>query len=103
MKKSRPQKRFLARDEKGALQIACTEGSFVFDPNGRKYIDFMMGWCVGNFGWGKAVLVKEAKTFRGPDYVYPGYFYAPWGELAKLLVSIASDDERIGNTLNADL
>jgi hypothetical protein len=39
------------------------------------YIDFMMGWCVGNFGWGKAVLVKEAKTFRGPDYVYPGYSY----------------------------
>jgi acetylornithine/succinyldiaminopimelate/putrescine aminotransferase len=33
--------------------------------------------------------VKEAKTFRGPDYVYPGYSYAPWAELAKLLVSIA--------------
>jgi 4-aminobutyrate aminotransferase-like enzyme len=33
--------------------------------------------------------VKEAKTFRRPDYVYPGYSYAPWAELAKLLVSIA--------------
>jgi acetylornithine/succinyldiaminopimelate/putrescine aminotransferase len=49
----------------------------------------MMGWCVGNFGWGNAVLVKEAKTFRGPDYIYPGYSYAPWEELAQLLVSIA--------------
>ena len=36
-----------------------------------------------------SIFVKEAKTFRGPDYVYPGYSYPPWEELAKLLVSIA--------------
>ena len=89
MKKAPAEARFLARDEPGELQVARTEGSFVFDKKSRRYIDFMMGWCVGNFGWGKAVLVKEAKTFRGPDYVYPGYSYAPWAELAKLLVSIA--------------
>jgi acetylornithine/succinyldiaminopimelate/putrescine aminotransferase len=80
---------FLARDEPGELEVARTEDSFVFDAKGRRYIDFIMGWCVGNFGWGNAVLVKEAKTFRGPDYVYPGYSYPPWEELAKLLVSIA--------------
>ena len=89
MKKAAAEARFLARDEPGELQVARTEGSFVFDEKGRRYIDFMMGWCVGNFGWGNAVLVKEPKTFRGPDYVYPGYSYAPWAELAKLLVSIA--------------
>src|ERR1051325_10973642 len=81
--------RFLARDEPGELEVARTEDSFVFDTKGRRYIDFMMGWCVGNLGWGNAVLVKQAKTFRGPDYVYPGYSYPPWEELAKLLVSIA--------------
>lgn len=80
---------FLARDEPGELRIARTKGSFVFDVNGRRYIDFMMGWCVGNFGWGNAVLVKEAKTYRGPDYVYPGYAYPPWDELARLLISVA--------------
>ena len=80
---------FLARDEPTELEVARTEDSFVFDRKGRRYIDFMMGWCVGNFGWGNAVLVKEAKTFRGPDYIYPGYSYPPWEELAKLLVSIA--------------
>jgi acetylornithine/succinyldiaminopimelate/putrescine aminotransferase len=80
---------FLARDQPGELEVARTEDSFVFDTKGRRYIDFMMGWCVGNFGWGNAVLVKEAKAFRGPDYVYPGYSYPPWEELAKLLVSIA--------------
>jgi adenosylmethionine-8-amino-7-oxononanoate aminotransferase len=79
---------FLARDEPAELEVARTEDSFVFDTKGRRYIDFMMGWCVGNFGWGNAVLVKEAKTFRGPDYIYPGYSYPPWEELAKLLVSI---------------
>jgi acetylornithine/succinyldiaminopimelate/putrescine aminotransferase len=89
VKKAAVEARFLARDEPGELQVARTEGSFVFDEKGRRYIDFMMGWCVGNFGWGNAVLVKEPKTFHGPDYVYPGYSYAPWAELAKLLVSIA--------------
>ena len=89
MKRPRTPERFLGRNEPGELQIARTEESFVFDTNGRRYIDFMMGWCVGNFGWGNAVLVKEARSFRGPDYVYPGYSYAPWAELAKLLVSIA--------------
>jgi acetylornithine/succinyldiaminopimelate/putrescine aminotransferase len=79
---------FLARDEPSELEVTRTEDSFVFDKKGRRYIDFMMGWCVGNFGWGNGVLVKEAKTFRGPDYVYPGYSYPPWEELAKLLVSI---------------
>ena len=87
MKKSR--QNFLGRDEDAELQVARSEGSCVFDAKGKRYIDFMMGWCVGNFGWGNAVLVREAKTYRGPDYIYPGYSYAPWEELAQLLVSVA--------------
>jgi acetylornithine/succinyldiaminopimelate/putrescine aminotransferase len=87
MKKSH--ENFMGRDERAELEVARTEGSFVFDAKGKRYIDFMMGWCVGNFGWGNSVLVKEVKTYRGPDYVYPGYAYAPWEELAQLLVSIA--------------
>ena len=87
VKKSREQ--FLGRDERGELEVARTEDSFVFDAKRKRYIDFMMGWCVGNFGWGNAVLAKEAKNYRGPDYIYPGYSYAPWEELAQLLISIA--------------
>jgi adenosylmethionine-8-amino-7-oxononanoate aminotransferase len=49
----------------------------------------MMGWCVGNFGWGNAVLLEAAVQFEGPDYVYPGYSNATWIELASLLVSIS--------------
>jgi acetylornithine/succinyldiaminopimelate/putrescine aminotransferase len=66
-----------------------SRGSYLFDSRGRKYVDFLMGWCVGNFGWGNAVLERPARDFYGPDYVYPGFDYAPWGKLARLLVSVA--------------
>ena len=79
----------LARDLPAELQVAATNGSTVTDSRGRKYIDFVMGWCVGNFGWRPAALAKAVERFRGPDYVYPGYSYAPWTELARLLASLA--------------
>ena len=79
----------LAREEPAELQVAATNGSIVTDSRGRKYIDFVMGWCVGNFGWRPAAIAKAVERFKGPDYVYPGYAYAPWTELARLLASLA--------------
>ena len=79
----------LAREEPAELQIAATNGSIVTDSRGRKYIDFVMGWCVGNFGWRPPAIAKAIGRFKGPDYVYPGYAYAPWTELARLLASLA--------------
>ena len=32
---------------------------------------------------------RAIERFKGPDYVYPGYGYAPWTELARLLASLA--------------
>jgi acetylornithine/succinyldiaminopimelate/putrescine aminotransferase len=84
----RPQ-RVLARDQPAELEVAATNGSVVTDSRGRKYIDFVMGWCVGNFGWRPAAIAKAVERFKGPDYVYPGYSYAGWTELARLLVSLA--------------
>jgi acetylornithine/succinyldiaminopimelate/putrescine aminotransferase len=81
--------RYLAREMPSELQVRKEEQNFLFDTQGKKYVDFVMGWCVGNFGWGNAVLAKPAARFKGPDYVYPGYSYEPWGELAGLLSSIA--------------
>src|SRR4026207_666184 len=72
----------LAREEPAELKIAATNGSIVTDSRGRKYIDFVMGWCVGNFGWRPATIAKAIERFKGPDYVYPGYSYAPWTALA---------------------
>jgi acetylornithine/succinyldiaminopimelate/putrescine aminotransferase len=79
----------LAREEPAHLQIAATNGSIVTDVRGRKYIDFVMGWCVGNFGWRPTAIAQAIERFKGPDYVYPGYAYAPWTELARLLASLA--------------
>jgi acetylornithine/succinyldiaminopimelate/putrescine aminotransferase len=81
--------RVLARDLPAELQVVSTNGSFVTDSRGRKYIDFVMGWCVGNFGWRPEAIARTVERFKGPDYVYPGYSYAPWTELARLLVSLA--------------
>ena len=79
----------LARDLPAELQVAATNGSILTDSRGRKYIDFVMGWCVANFGWRSAPIAKAIERFKGPDYVYPGYSYAPWTELARLLASLA--------------
>src|SRR4029453_2522990 len=79
----------LAREEPAELQIAAANGSIVTGSRGRKYIDFVMGRCVGNFGGRPTTIAKAIERFKGPDYVYPGYTYAPWTELARLLASLA--------------
>lgn len=84
-----PVTRHLAREGSAELRVARSEGSFVHDTRGRKYIDFVMGWCVGNFGWGNAVMHEPARRYDGPDYVPPRFEYAPWEELAGLLASVA--------------
>ena len=89
MKRAAREMRYLAHESSPELQLVRSQDSYLFDSGNRRYVDFLMGWCVGNFGWGNAVMEKPAKTFSGPDYVYPGFSYAPWGELAELLVSIA--------------
>jgi acetylornithine/succinyldiaminopimelate/putrescine aminotransferase len=81
--------RLIASESPPSLEIAKAQGSVVTDTSGRRYIDFFAGWCVGNFGWGYGEPQKALARFRGPDYVYPGYTYRPWGELAELLVAIA--------------
>ena len=78
----------LARGLPAELQVAATNGSILTDSRGRNYIDFVMGWCVGNFGWRPAAIANALERFKGPDYVYPGYSYAPWTELARLLTSL---------------
>ena len=81
----------LAQDESPELRIARSDGSYVYDARGKKYVDFLMGWCVGNFGWGNAVMERPAARYKGPDYVYPHFDYPPWEELARLLVSVAPE------------
>ena len=80
-----PERRHLAREEDAELQVSRARGSLLYDNHGREYVDFVMGWCVGNLGWHPPALELVAKRFDCPDYVFPGYSYRPWAELAALL------------------
>ena len=68
-------RKYLGRESKVEdLQIARTKGAFVYDARVKRYIDFLSGWCVGNFGWDNTAITK-APPRRRPDYVYPEYLY----------------------------
>lgn len=70
------------------IEIVKAKGSFLYDANGKKYIDFLMGWCVGNIGWGVEEIKNAIREFDGPEYIRPFYLYKPWVELAELLAKI---------------
>lgn len=89
MKVKEKDKKFLARDlPADDLEIVKSDGNFLFDSKGRKYIDFSMGWCVGNIGWGNKEIKNKINQHKYPDYVNPAYLYKPWAELAELLAKI---------------
>jgi 4-aminobutyrate aminotransferase-like enzyme len=81
-------RKYLGRESAAEdIQVARTKGAFVYDARGKRYIDFLSGWCVGNFGWDNPPITKPP-TRRRPDYVYPEYLYRPWVDLAQLLAQI---------------
>jgi adenosylmethionine-8-amino-7-oxononanoate aminotransferase len=81
-------RKYLGRESEAQdIQVTRTKGAFVYDARGKRYIDFLSGWCVGNFGWDNTAIMK-APARRRPDYVYPEYLYRPWVELAQLLAQI---------------
>jgi adenosylmethionine-8-amino-7-oxononanoate aminotransferase len=81
-------RKYLGRESEAQdLEVTRTKGAFVYDARGKRYIDFLSGWCVGNFGWDNTAITK-APVRRRPDYVYPEYMYRPWVELAQLLAQI---------------
>jgi acetylornithine/succinyldiaminopimelate/putrescine aminotransferase len=87
---SRNDRKFLGRtSDPEPLQIVAAEGSHVRDARGRTFIDFQMGWCVGNLGWNPPEIVARVQRFKGPFYVSPKMLYAPWTQLAKELVDVA--------------
>ncbi|HKO56940.1 MAG TPA: aspartate aminotransferase family protein [Thermoanaerobaculia bacterium] len=82
-------RKYLARESPPEdLVVARAEGSYLWDAKGKKYIDFLAGWCVGNVGWGAERMRARIRKYRGPDYIYPYYVYKPWAELAQLLAEL---------------
>ena len=79
----------LARDsDVEDVEVTGSRGSLVFGRHRKQYIDFMAGWCVGNLGWDQPAVRQAIERFEGPDYVYPGYRYKAWDELAELIAAV---------------
>jgi adenosylmethionine-8-amino-7-oxononanoate aminotransferase len=70
------------------IEITRTKGSYLYDSAGKEYIDFIMGWCVGNFGWNNEEITAKIRAYDGPAYVYPAFTYKGWSELASLLIDL---------------
>ena len=64
-------KHFGRQGESEDVIVGNSADSYLTDARGRKYIDFTMGWCVGNLGWGNTEIRAAARKFDGPDYVHP--------------------------------
>ncbi|MDB4960646.1 MAG: argD [Myxococcales bacterium] len=87
---ARNDRKFVGRTEPPhGLQVVAAKGSRVRDVRGRTFIDFQMGWCVGNLGWNPPEILSRVQAFKGPCYVAPSDTYEPWSELAHRLTKIA--------------
>jgi 4-aminobutyrate aminotransferase-like enzyme len=59
-------RKYLGRDsEPDDLQVTRAQGSRVFDADGKSYIGFTSGWCVGNLGWGDGEIRAQLRTESG--------------------------------------
>ena len=73
------------------LEVEKAKGSLIFDPSGKKYIDFLGGAGVGNLGWGLEEVEMSIRNSERPSYVYPHFYYKPWTELAEQLAAITPE------------
>lgn len=62
-------------------------GSYIYDDNGKRYLDFMSGWGVSNLGHRPQPVVEAVEAQLKQLIHVPNVFYTePQGELARLLV-----------------
>ena len=62
------------------------EGSWIFDNEGKRYLDFIQGWAVNSLGHCNAGMIealeKQARTLINPS---PAFYNEPMAKLAGLL------------------
>lgn len=70
------------------ITIARGEGSYIYDENGKQYLDFLSAWGVSNLGHRPPAVVAAIERQAKELIHVPNVFYTePQGQLAKLLVS----------------
>lgn len=87
--KSKDEKYFGRGNPPMNLEVVRAEGSYIYDSDGKKYVDFLGGAGVGNLGWGVKEIEDSIRNNDRPSYVYPNFYYKPWTELAELLTEMA--------------
>jgi acetylornithine/N-succinyldiaminopimelate aminotransferase len=69
------------------------EGSYLFDAEGRRYLDFIQGWAVNSLGHSpqiiRAALAEQASKVIN---VSPAYYNEPSARLADLLTTLSGLD-----------
>ncbi|MCM3628933.1 acetylornithine/succinylornithine family transaminase [Paenibacillus glycanilyticus] len=70
------------------------EGMYLWDTEGKSYLDYIGGWAVTSLGHSPAVL-QEALAYQSSQLVHasPGFFNRPMIEFADLLTEISGFDK----------
>jgi len=69
-------------------------GSWIWDRDGRRYLDFVQGWAVNSLGHSPRV-VLDALVAQGEQLINcsPAYYNEPMGRLAALLAGTSGLDQ----------
>lgn len=82
--------KYLAAYDVLPVDFAKGDGCFLFDKKGKKYVDFVGGWCTATVGWKDpdmaAAIIAQAKQGL---YVPPMFIAARGEKLAKKLCDLA--------------
>lgn len=82
--------RHLAEYVRIPFEFASGDGCFLIDKTGKKYLDFIGGWCVGTVGWrNKEMADAISRQARIGVYVPPMLSYPKQETLATRLAEIA--------------
>ena len=80
---------FMPTGHRPPLVMARGEGSYVWDEDGRRYLDFLQGWAVNALGHGapelQAALAEQSSLLVTPS---PAFHNRPAIELVRLLVKL---------------
>lgn len=65
------------------------QGCFLYDDQGKEYIDFLGGWCVSTLGWKHPRMLRAFDEIKNKAfYISPSYQWPEWEQFAKLLADI---------------
>ena len=82
--------KFLADQDSQPVNFVGGDGCFLIDDRGRRYLDFLGGWCVATVGWRNPEMAAAIAAQADVGvYVPPFFRYPGQEELAAFLVERA--------------